>query len=137
MNIQEKLNQLNKEKNELENKYSQLKSEYHQYITDKKFPLMTRWEFFISAPSEMKEQSRWIIRGKTGFLSYVLDNWFDAPEVYGRGKQIYIDTLFEELIYEGKINLEGFDLDQFDEEDVELALEELLQMNLEYFTFDW
>lgn len=137
MNIQEKIEQLNKEKNELENKYRQLKSEYIQYITNKEIPLMTRWEFFISAPAEMKEQNRWLIRPKTGFLTYVKENWFDAPEIYGRGKKIYIDSLFEELIYEGKINLEGFDLDQFDEEDVELALEELLQMNLEYFTFDW
>lgn len=137
MNIQEKINQLNKEKNELENKYKQLKSEYLQYITDKKIPVLERWEFFISAPSEMKEQNRWLIRPSTKFMKYVVENWFNAPECYGRGKPIYIADLFGDIVWKGKIYMENVYVDYMTQEDVEKGLEELLSLNLEYFTFDW
>lgn len=137
MNIKEKIDQVTQEKEELNKKMLSLKNEYEQHITNKEIPLMERWEFYLNAPAELKNKKTSLIRPKTGFLTHVKENWFDAPECYGRGKPIYIDSLFEDLVYEGKIYLENFDLNKFDEEDIELALEELLEMNLEYFTFDW
>jgi len=70
-------------------------------------------------------------------MKYVLENWFDAPEVYGRGKPIYIADLFGDIVWEGKIYMENVYVDYMTQEDVEKGLEELLNLNLEYFTFDW
>lgn len=137
MSLVEKIDQISKEKAILNEKILNLKTEYKQYITNKDIPLMVRWDFYLEAPVELKEQNRWLIRPQTKFLQYVKENWFDAPECYGRGKQIYIDELFQDIVYEGKIYLENLYEQDITQEDVENGLEELLQMNLEYFTFDW
>lgn len=87
---------------------------------------MVRGDFYIQAPVELKEQNRWLIRPQTKFLKYVKENWFDAPECQW-SKQIYIDELFEEVIWEGKIYMENLYAQNMTQTDVENGLEELLQ----------
>jgi hypothetical protein len=136
--LQEKLDQLNKERVELDAKYKQLKGEYTKFINDKNVPLMERWTFFVNAPAEMKGRHDWLLRPSSKFLKWVMEHWFDAPEVYGRGKPIYVAELFEDLVNNGKIHMGNVYLDDgLTQGDVEAGLEELLRTNLEYFTYDW
>ena len=140
MHILEKMNEYQKEKNTLESKASKLKSEFREHITDKSIPLVERWEFFADAGDEFKEHSDWIIRANSVGLKYVMDNWFDAPEVYGRGKRIDVVECFEECVYEGELHVDNFGYDGDDEEAEKClteALEEILERNLGSFCIDW
>lgn len=134
MDIIEQVKVLQTEKETLENKFSKCKADFKSYITNKTIPLLERWDFYLNAPSELKEKSDWLIRPKSDFLYYVRYHWLDAE--YGRGKRIYIDQLFEDFIYKGKVDSESV-LKIYSEQQIYLGLEELLDMNLEYFTMDW
>lgn len=134
MHIIEQIKILQKEKSELESKFQKAKSEFKKYITNKDISLLERWDDYLKAPNELKEKSDWLIRPKTDFLCYVKNNWLDSE--YGRGKRIYINILFEDFIYKGKIDSNHV-LEIYSEQQIFEGLEELLNMNLDYFTMDW
>jgi hypothetical protein len=140
MHILEKMNEYQKEKNALETKASKLKSEFREHITDKSTPLVERWEFFADAGDEFKEHSDWIIQPNSVGLKYVKDNWFDAPEVYGRGKRIDVAECFEDCVHGGELHPESFSY-KMDKDEAEKclteALEEILEKNLGSFCIDW
>jgi hypothetical protein len=139
MHILEKMSDYHKEKNALEAKAEKIKSEFKEYISDKSIPLVERWNFFANAGDEFKEHSDWIIRANSVGLKYVMDNWFDAPEIYGRGKRIDVVECFEDCVCDGELNADGFgDLDE--EEAIKClteALEEILERNQGSFCIDW
>lgn len=137
MTIKEKINALIKKRAQINEEIYQAKSEYKQYITNPAIPVLERWEFFTQAPAEFKEQSRWIIRPKNSFLKSFMDNRFDAPEVYGRGKTIYVADMLDDLVYGDELNQEDYYYEEFGEDVIKQGLEELLEMNLEYFCLDW
>lgn len=137
MDIKEKIKLLTKKKAEVVNELYQAKSEFKQYITNKEIPVLERWKFFINAPNELKEQSKYIIRPENEFLNYFVHNKFDAPEIYGRGKTIYVATMLNNLVYSDSFNEEDYFYEEFGEEVIKQGIEELLEMNLEYFCLDW
>lgn len=133
MDILEKFEAYHKDKQALEAKANKLKSDFREYISDKSIPLVERWQFFINTGDEFKEHSRWIIRPNSTGLKYVIDNWFDAPEVYGRGKRIDIAECFEDCVDAEEIYPENFS-GSMDKEEAEKclteALEEILEKNI-------
>lgn len=57
-----------------------------------------------------------------------------------RGERIYIADAMSDIVYEGKLCPEDIYTDdepEISEEQLIEAMEELLQENIEYFTFDW
>lgn len=140
MHILEKMNQYQEEKNALEAKASKLKSDFREYIADKSIPLVERWEFFCEAGDEFKNHSDWIITAKSVGLKYVMDNWFDAPEIYGRGKRVDLTERFQDCVDGGELCPENFAY-KMDKEEAEKclieALEEILDKNIGSFCIDW
>jgi hypothetical protein len=139
MNILDKMNDYHKEKNALESKVEKIKLEFKEYIANKSIPLVERWKFFANAGDEFKEHSDWIIQANSVGLKYVMDNWFDAPEIYGRGKRIDVVECFEDCFNDGELNADRFS--KFDEEEaikcLTEALEEILERNQGSFCIDW
>jgi hypothetical protein len=115
--------------------HTDLQSDYWTYITDESIPLMDRWEVYVEAPKELKENDNYIVE----FDSPFLQSLFDVSNVdLDRGETIYIHDRVCHIIYDGIIDLEGNDLQyEYTEADVHEAMEELLLKNLSYFTFDW
>jgi hypothetical protein len=140
MSLVEKMKEYDKHKAALEVEAKQLKRDFELYIRDKSIPLVERWAFFESADDAFKNHSRWIITASSKGLKYVMDNRFDAPEVYGRGKQIFTARIFEECVWDGQLWPENFAYDMDKEKSEKLlteALEEVLQKNIGSFCFDW
>lgn len=137
MDIKEKITALMQRKKEIDKEIYQSKTEFKQYITNSEIPVLERWEFFTLAPREFKEQSNYIIRPNNSFLKSFMDNRFDAPEIYGRGKTIYFGDMFEDLVDGDELNEEDYYYKKFGEKVIKEGLEELLEMNLEYFCLDW
>lgn len=70
-------------------------------------------------------------------MQYILDNWFDAPEIYGRGKKIETKNLFENIFKDESLN---YNENQHSEGDIKLykeAMEDILEQNCGSFCFDW
>lgn len=139
MNLLLKLEYLNKEKNELNQKYLSVKKEFEQYIVNKNYPLLQRWNIYIKADEELKNKKRYIFSPKSKYLKYVFENSFNASEIYGRGKEIYLEKLFDEIVDTNEIYLDNVNYDKtnFKKEDIENSLEEILELNLYSFTYDW
>lgn len=137
MNIKEQIQAVNAEKLAVTQKYKNLKAGFRSYITDKSIPVVERWEFFLNAPSELKDNKEYIWHPNSKYLKARVDRFSDIPEVYGRGKAIYVNEFFEEVVWEGKIWMENVYDKKISEDDIKNALEEILSQNLEYFHFDW
>lgn len=137
MDIKEQINLVNLEKQAVMQKYANLKTAFRSYITDKNIPVVERWDYFIGAPSELKNSKDYIWHPKSEFLKNVFRKFSEIPEVYGRGKTIYLSKLFDDIIWEGEICMENVYDEKTTEEDVKNGLEEILAQNLEYFKFDW
>lgn len=137
MDIKEEIQALNLEKEALEQKYKNLKTAFRSYITDKNISVIERWEFFVNAPSELKNNKEYIWHPNSKYLKKQLDRFSNIPEVYGRGKAIYVTDFFEDIVWESKIWMENIYDEKITEEDLKNALEEILSQNLEYFHFDW
>jgi hypothetical protein len=107
-------------------------------IKDKSIPLMERWKIFNNSDDDFKNQQDWLYRAKGVGMKYIMDNWLDAPEVYGRGKTIIIKDLFEEVVYGDELNYTGYKLNDEKMKQILIsALEEILESNLSSFKFDW
>lgn len=140
MEILEKLAEHKKKEKALKEEAKNLRIEFSKYITNKEIPLADRWEVFIAAPRDLKKHEEYIITAKSDGLKYVMDKWFDAPEVYGRGKQIYMADVFVDCVHHGEIHPSSFAYRMDEEKAKELltqALEEVLSNNLGSFCYDW
>lgn len=134
--ILKRIQDLKQMKIELEKESAKLKADFKEYISDKSLPLAERWKIFAKSPDELKEHSNYIIRAKTRGLNYVLENWFDAPEVYGRGKRIETAYLFDN-VFDSNLN---YNPKYFSDEKVALckeAMEDILSQNCGSFCYDW
>lgn len=140
MTLQEKIQAYNQAKKDLEKQAKALQGEFQKYIVDKNIPLVERWEFFVNADDNFKNHKDWIYSAKGQGMKYVMDNWFNAPEVYGRGKTIDVGSLFGDCVHNGNLYPENFAYKMQKEdaqEYLESALEEILKENLGSFCFDW
>lgn len=139
MELDEKIKDYLEQKNQLQKSANILKIEFTKYITNKNIPLLERWGYYIKAPNDVKYIKTDLISPKSKFLQQHFRHRFDAPEVYGRGKRIYINDIFGDLVWKGQINLEEYNYKNpgLTEEEVFEGMEELLEENLDYFTFDW
>jgi hypothetical protein len=130
-----KLNDIISRNNVIRQAHADLQSDYWAYITDKSMPLMDRWEVYVEAPKELKENYNYIVDFNSPLLQSLFDVHNDNLEL---GQHIYIHDRVCHIIYDGVIDLEGNDLQyEYTEADVHEAMEELLLKNLSYFTFDW
>lgn len=138
MNINEKMQEFLNQKQQWETVLHSMEKEFKTYINNLDIPLIERWDYYLNAPSELKEDCNGLIAPNSRFLKEFLDIDFEESE-YGKGKQIYIKNLFGDLIIEGKVNLEDYNyrIDDLTEEEVYQGMEELLRMNINYFIFDW
>ena len=137
MDIKEQIQAINLEKDAVMQKYKNVKTAFRSYITDKSIPVIERWNFFLNAPSELKNNKDYIWHPNSKYLKKELDRFTDIPEVYGRGKAIYVTDFFTDVVFEGKIWIENVYDEKITEDDIKNALEEILAQNLEYFHFDW
>lgn len=139
MQLDEKIKNYLEQKEQLQKSAKLLKVELKKHITDKTIPLLDRWDYYLKAPSDFKYTSSDIMSPRSHFLQQYFRHRFNAPEIYGRGKRIYINDIFGDLIYKGKVDLEEYNykLPELTEEQVFEAMEELLEENLDYFTYDW
>ena len=140
MTLQEKIQAYNQAKKDLEKQAKDLKSDFEKYLVNKNIPLVERWEFFVNSDEGFKNHKRSIHRANSEGMQYVMDNWFNAPEVYGRGKRIDVADLFGDCVHNGNIYPENFSYKMQKEDAQELleeALEEILNNNLGSFCFDW
>lgn len=139
MELDNKIKSYLEQKDQLEKSANTLKSELKKYITDKNIPLLERWDYYLNAPGDLKYTSTDLMSPNSKFLQQYFRHRFNAPEIYGRGKRIYIKDIFGYLIYKGQVDLEEYNYNNPDltEEQVFEGMEELLEENLNYFTFDW
>lgn len=137
MNLKDEILSVNAEKNAVMQKYRGLKPAFRIYVNDKSIPVLERWDFFVNAPSELKNNKDYIWHPNSKYLKKLFERFANIPEVYGRGKRIYLGELFGDIVWEGKICMENVYDEKITEDDVKNGLEEILSQNLEYFHFDW
>jgi len=135
--ILERLADLKQQEANLKKEAKKIQKEFENYISDKTIPLGQRWFLFVEAPDNLSNHERYFIKANSKGLQHIKDNWFDAPEVYGRGKRINTKTLFEDIF--GDESLEC-DSEYYSDEEIELykeAMEDILNQNCASFCFDW
>lgn len=140
MSIIHKIEEYNRRKNQLQTEAQNLKKEFEAVIVNKEIPLLERWKIFINADDDFKNHSDWIHSAQSDGMQYIMDNWFDAPEVYGRGKQIDIADMLCDCVGEEEFYPENFCRTKSIEDAMillEQALEEILSENLGSFCYDW
>lgn len=135
--ILERLNDLKTKKIELQNEANKIRTDFESYITNQDIPLSERWSLFVKSPDELNYHEDYLIDASSEGLQYILDNWFDAPEIYGRGKKIETKNLFENIFKDESLN---YNENQHSEGDIKLykeAMEDILEQNCGSFCFDW
>lgn len=138
MSIVEKIADYNKRKSSLEAEALGLKTDFENYVQDKDIPLELRWQTFIEADNDFKNHSDWYFHATSDGLKYIKNNWFDAPEVYGRGKRIYWSEALEDYFYLGEIQPHGIASSQKNGDKLlREAMEEILAGNQGSFCIDW
>ena len=113
-----------------------LKKQYLKYIQDRKLPLNDRWDVFVAAPIDIKEEEPWIqefdIEKKVGKFP-----WFD----WGRERNETVDVsdFINNIDFEDNIGISDlYGLDrQFTIESLNEFKEEVLQKNIGSFNLDW
>ena len=127
----------------LEKELPELRRAFETYIVDKSIPLKIRWNAFQDAPDEFKDHTDWMIDDNNVGFEYIRENWFDAPEIYGRGKRINLAEKIDDRCSfnaDGMVDAEdGFQAyrGQTPAQLAESAMEEVLRLNLGSFCWDW
>lgn len=85
MNINEKMQEYLKHKQQWETVLHSMEKLFENYITDKNIPVLERWNYYLNAPSELKEDCNGLIVPNSRFLKEFLDIDFEESE-YGKGK---------------------------------------------------
>lgn len=130
---------LNELQKKVDEESSAMKEDFRKLITDKTIPLVKRWDFWLFAPSSLKEHYDWLPDYGTIQNRYA-KFCCDAPEIYGRGRQVdwsdLLDDAFSEdgmvracTRYTGEI--------MFTQEEMTELLESILTDNVATFKFDW
>jgi len=130
---------LNELQKKVDEESSAMKADFQILIKNKTIPLVERWDFWIFAPSSLKENHDWLPQYGTIQNRYV-KFYCDAPEVYGRGRQVdwaeILDDAFTEdgtveacTRYTGEV--------MFTQEEMTELLESILADNVASFKFDW
>lgn len=112
--ILERINDLNRKKQELTKESEMLKKEFSSYISNKDISLAQRWKTFCQAPDELSNH-----------------------EVYGRGKKISTKEMFYHVFTNSDLEYNNED---YSEKEIALykeAMEEVLSKNCASFCFDW
>lgn len=130
---------LNELQKKVDEESSAMKADFQRLITDKTIPLVERWDFWISAPSSLKEDHDWLPQYGTLQNRYA-KFYCDAPEVYGRGRQVewseILDFVFaEDGTVDACSNYKGVVV--FTQEEMTELLESILSDNVATFKFDW
>lgn len=149
MNIDEKLTDYREKDAALQKEARELKPEFETYLRNKNFPLLERWNNFVRAHEDLKNHKSSLIHPKSEALQHIMENWFDAPEVWGRGKIVNVANLMRDFVDRKgfhPLNLYYEITEDESEEEKNLAegqrlleemLEEILAQNLGSFTYDW
>lgn len=149
MDIQEKITAYREKDAALQKEARQLKTEFEIYLQDKSISLLERWNSFVRAHADLKNHKTSLLNAKSEALQHIMEHWFDASEVYGRGKIIEVAPLMRDFVDKKgfyPMNLYYEITDNEDEEEQNLVqgqklleemLEEILEKNIGSFTFDW
>lgn len=135
--ILKRLADLKQQESNLKKEAKKITKEFESYISDKTIPLGKRWFLFVEAPDTLSNHERYFIKAQSKGLQHIKDNWFDAPEVYGRGKRINTKELFEDIFEDESL---AYDSESYDPSEIELykdAMEDILNQNCASFCFDW
>jgi hypothetical protein len=114
-------------------KNNSLKQRFVEYIKDVSIPLESRWEAFLEAPMDWKEQQSYVVNFQIERkLKSREISWYD---------DFYIEKN-ETVVMENIIERIEEDLDSFSENGWNLELiqefkEEILQKNIGSFDWDW
>lgn len=98
-------------------------------IKNKNIPLETRWDLWVTAPSEMKERQGWVVHFKN--LPDDLIS-IDGPIWAERRETIYCADIIDRLCEESECNTRYANV-----VDINALKEEILKLNLECFDYDW
>lgn len=135
--ILERLADLKQKEAALKRESSKIQIDFENYISNKDIPLGRRWFLFVTAPDNLSNHEDYFITANSDGLRYIKANWFDAPEVYGRGKRINTKTLFDNIFQDESLSYNEYD---YNHELINLckdAMEDILNQNCASFCFDW
>ena len=148
MNIIDKISDYHQKENDLKQEALNIKKEFEIYIKDKSIPIIDRWNFFIHASDNLKNQSQWMVKFNHVRLQTMIENRMHNNR---RGMQHFMAKIMESFVEDNK--LQGYlfcdpdfeydedeltteDFQKFDKE-LESALHEILEKNISSFRFDW
>jgi hypothetical protein len=134
MSITQNIAKLQQQKAAYEQSAKEIKVEFAQYITDKSVPVLTRWKVFSDAPIELRTHQPTTPHFNSRYLRNVESHFSE------NGKYVIIDLIYEFNYH--WVDLEAQELlpDRYfdwEEENLEEALEEILAMNLGSYKIDW
>jgi hypothetical protein len=134
MSITQNIEKLQQQKAAYEQSAKEIKAEFTQYITDKSVPVLTRWQVFSDAPIELRTHQPTTPHFNSQYLRNVERHFSE------NGKYVIIDLIYEFNYH--WVDLEAQELlpDRYfdwEEENLEEALEEILAMNLGSYKIDW
>lgn len=125
----------------------QLRPEFAAFIADKSIPLADRWDTWESAPSELKDQQGWIVHFNSLPQDFV---GYDCDVNADRYQTVDISRIMENLeekrgmIEDGEPDKDHWShkyylnaVDFFEDYSIEAFQEEVLEMNIESFEYDW
>lgn len=108
------------------------KNSFVEVIENKDIPLDVRWDLWVSAPSEMKERQRWIVHFKNLPDDLI---GIDGPIWAERRETVYCADIIDRLLEENEYL--RIDTDLISKINIDALREEILEMNLECFDYDW
>lgn len=139
MSVREKLSDFNEIKILYETKSQALKLEFEEFIIDQNIHLMERWNTYIYAPPEMKNQGVYIYSGETKFFNYLFFDYFKILDDSFYCIKFYMEDIFSDIYVNEKIDIEKYMklYKDITEQDIENTLEEILRKNVDSFYHDW
>lgn len=134
MSIEQTIANLEQQKKLYEKAATDAKAEFTAYITNRSLPVLERWKVFSNAPIELRRYKPTIPHFESEYLCLVERHFSE------NGKYVIIDII-NEFNYRW-INLDTNELmpDRYfdwEEENLEEGLEEILSMNLGSYKIDW
>lgn len=121
--------------NEINNLILNVMPEFAAYIANKNIPLKERWEVFKEAPSSLSNHDPFMPQ----FENFDVQNWVDGSDRYSTYNTVY--WIDEQLVESLAEYTDGEDTQEEEFERVSKELdplrEEILQLNLKSWTFDW
>lgn len=131
--ILKKINLIDKEKKETQKKENELKKILKKEFCDKNKPLKDRLQLYFTTSLSLKEKKSYCYTPSSKTLDYFVKQ--ECNECYGRKSLIIIDDIerYEEVLDE----YFNFILDDYTEEQLTEAFEELLSSGYGSYVLDW